>query len=48
MPGPGLAMPKVRKALLLSDPRTLLLLIPYKEYKTVGSAPVAPQLSQLR
>jgi hypothetical protein len=28
----------VRKALLLSDPRALLLLISYKEYKTVGSA----------
>ena len=28
----------MRKALLLSDPRTLLLLISYKEYETVGSA----------
>jgi hypothetical protein len=28
----------VRKALLLPDPRIMLLLIPYKEYETVGSA----------
>jgi hypothetical protein len=28
----------VRKALLLSDPRTTLLLIPYKEHETAGGA----------
>jgi hypothetical protein len=44
-----LAMPNcgVRKALLLSDPRTLLLLISYKESKQ-WEVPVAPQLSQSR
>jgi hypothetical protein len=36
--GAVLCLIAVRKALLLSDARALLLLIPYKEYGAVGSA----------